>query len=280
VAGGREGSVVTERHGRTTLTSGSRYYTWRQDEEPYWSVTTIIGGGLPKPALINWSANEVASYVCGNLDEISGLIRKDPEGAYDFLKRVPWRKKEKAADEGTAIHEAVEAYVLGKPMPTWPLPLRGKMRAFERFLLEREPEYMDGMSEAPVFNRTERYAGTLDGIFTLGRGGLKGARCLTDVKSGKGVYPDVALQLSAYRFAEFVGAPDGSEHPMPEVDAAVVLHLTETGYDLIRVRADEQTYRSFLYVREVYRWQLEIAKTALQGSVPGEAPNEQEAMVL
>lgn len=39
---------------------GKRTYSWRN--ERFFSVTTIIGGALPKPALIYWSANEVAEY--------------------------------------------------------------------------------------------------------------------------------------------------------------------------------------------------------------------------
>ena len=57
---------------KTTSASGSRFYTWRN--ENYYSVTTIISGGLPKQALIYWSANQVAEYVCDNLSKVTMLL--------------------------------------------------------------------------------------------------------------------------------------------------------------------------------------------------------------
>jgi len=132
------------------------------------------------------------------------------------------------------------------------------MQAFEQFLSDFSPEFL--MSEASVFNRSEHYAGTLDAIVKLRATGstLETAgqerTMLLDFKTGKGVYPESALQLAAYRFAEFVGAPDGSEQPVPSVDGGAVVHLTDEGYELVEVVCDEPVFRSFLYVREVFRW--------------------------
>ncbi len=240
---------------RTTLASGKRFYPWRG--ENYWSVTTIISGGLPKPALIYWSANQVAEYVCEHFDTVQKLIGDDPEGAYDFLKRTPWRKRDKAAALGTAVHEASEAHVLGKPHPKWPKEIAPRMEAYERFLTEHEVEHV--ASEAPVFNRTQKYAGTLDWI-----GLIDGVMTLLDTKTGdKGPYPEAGLQLSAYRNAEFIGLPDGSEQPMPQVERCGVLKLTDEGYELFGVRADETVFRHFLHVRENYRFMNEIGKTVI-----------------
>ena len=44
---------------RNATESGSkRLYAWRG--EKFWSVTTIISGGLPKPALLPWGIKAVA----------------------------------------------------------------------------------------------------------------------------------------------------------------------------------------------------------------------------
>ena len=275
---------------RTTTKSGQRWYEWRG--ERYWSVTTILSGGLPKRALIYWSANEVANFACDNADEVKHLVDKgERDAAYDLLKRSPWRKRDKAADIGTAIHEAIEAHVLGKPTPEWPLPLRPRMQAFERFLAEYEPSFVpapvvgqhrelgDGilLAEAPVFNRTQHYAGTLDGVVEIG-----GRTLVLDVKtSARGIYPEIGMQLAAYRFAEFVGLPDGSEQAMPATDGAVALHLPDDGtYELREIQADEETFRSFLYVREVYRFLNDIADGVVRGIVPlpGTVTEEQLAL--
>lgn len=250
---------MTSPRNATTKPGGQRLYSWRG--EKYWSVTTIIGGGIPKPALIHWSANEVASFACDHVDQVKALMEKDErDAAYDLLKRSPWRKKEKAADLGSSVHAAVEAYVLGKPFPKWTIAVKPRMAAFEKFLADYEPDY-EG-AEMSVYNRTQRYAGTLDAICAI-----RGRKLITDVKSGKGVYPETALQLAAYRYAEFVGMADGSEKQMPDVDACAVLHLPEAGgsYELMDVRADRDVFRAFLFVREVFRWQEETSKSVILG---------------
>lgn len=268
---------------RTTSKSGQRWYEWKG--ERFWSVTTIIGGGLPKPALINWAKKFTAEYACDNIIKLNALLEPDldgsvdRDGAVDWLKNAAFRDRDRKADLGTAIHEAIEAHVLGKPTPEWPLPLRPRMQAFERFLAEYEPEFVPApvvgqkpelgngvlLAEAPVFNREQHYAGTLDGIVTIG-----GRQLVLDVKtSARGIYPEIGLQLAAYRFAEFVGLPDGSEQPMPKTDGAVALHLPDDGtYALREIQADEETFRAFLYVREVYRFQNDISKGVIGGVVP------------
>lgn len=242
-----------------------RFYEWRG--ENFWSVTTILSGGLPKPALINWAKKFTSEYAVDNFDKLTSLLEPDAEGnidrdgAIDWLKSAAFRSRDKAADLGSLIHATAEAHVLGKPTPPWPVTAKPRMKAFLAFLDEYEPTYL--ATEASVYNRTERYAGTLDAIVEI-----DGRRLLLDTKTGKGVYPDVALQLAAYRFAEFIGLADGSEAPMHEVDACAVLHLPEDGtYRLVDVRADEEVFKTFLYVREVFRFQEETAKSVLLGPV-------------
>jgi hypothetical protein len=240
---------------------------------------------LPKPALINWAKKFTAIYAVDNFTKLAALLEPDEDGnvdrdgAVDWLKGAAYRDRDRKADLGTAIHEAIEAYVLGRPVPEWPLPLRPRMLAFERFLSEYEPTFLPApvvgqsvelgngvlLAEAPVFNRKERYAGTLDGIVEIG-----GRTLVLDVKtSAKGIYPDIGLQLAAYRFAEFVGLPDGSEQPLPETAGAVALHLPDDGtYELREVQADEEVFKSFLYVREVYRFVNDIAPGVIRGPVP------------
>lgn len=256
---------MTSPKNATTDSRGSRTYKWR--EESFFSVTTILSGGIPKPALIHWAANEVAGYVCDNLAEVGPLITADRDAAYDLLKRAPWRKRDKAAALGSDVHAAVEAYALGQPFPTWGPLVKPRMDAFVRFLEEYEPVYE--LTEASVFNRRERYAGTLDAICTFPT--LGGRRLLIDVKSGgRAIYPEAAVQLSAYRHAEFVGAPDGSEQPMPEVDGAAVLHIPdegiyEKGYELVEVVADAEVFKTFIFAREIYRWQNVTSKSVVLG---------------
>jgi hypothetical protein len=243
---------------------GNRTYEWREDK--YHSVTTMLNA-IGKPWLTGWAAKMVATYAVQNRTKLDALLEPDSLGtideqaAIDWLKGSPYRDAQRAADLGTDIHKAIEAYVLGKPFPKWDLLVAPHMQGFERFLAKYEPNFEFGAAEEEVYNRTQRYAGSLDAIGTI-----QGRKLLFDWKSGKAVYPEVALQLAAYRYAEFIGAPDGSEIPMPEVDGAVCLHVPRSGDAFLHdVDTSEDVFRMFQFVREVYRWQQQMSKQVLMG---------------
>lgn len=251
---------MTSPRNATTGRGGKRFYSWR--DENYWSVTTIIGGGIPKPALLPWGIKMVAEAAVESIEFLPEMVARDPDEAIRYLKGSPYAKRDKAADLGTLVHKWIEAYSLKRPMPKPPAEIVPYLKAFSLFCDDFNPAFT--ATEASVYNRSERYAGTLDSIVTL-QLPLHEAEgsYLLDAKSGKGVYPEVGLQTSAYRNAEFIGLPDGSEAPMPPVDGALCLHLTPEGYRLIEVRCDEEIYRAFLYAREVFRFCTETSKTVL-----------------
>lgn len=253
--------------------SGKRFYDLPKTGERFWSVTTIIGGGLPKPALLPWGIKSVAETAVAKRRtllamtsecERDGQCTPDDwcsscDAAVRWLKAAPYQQRDRAADLGTKVHEAAEAYKLGKPMPPWPDDIAPYMAQFERWLLAFAPTFEQ--TEASVFNRAQRYAGTLDAIVTLS----DGRRLLIDYKSGKAVYPEVGLQLAAYRYAEFIALPDGSEAPVPEVDGCAVLHLQATpgNPQFIEIRADAEVFNAFLYARETFRFMEETSKTVI-----------------
>lgn len=274
-------------------TRAGRLYEWRspgstigQEPERFWSVTTLIKNGLPSPALTAWGMKAVAEYAAANHRTLASMlegvrIRRGPDGmalisdpdavqaAIDWLKGSPYRERDRKADIGTAVHAAAEAFVLGKPWPDVDDEVAPYLEHFRRFVADFAPVYE--LAEASVYNRTAKYAGTLDAIAVIpGRG-----RALIDYKTtGSGVYPEAALQLAAYRYAEFVGLPDGTEAPMPAVDGCAVLWLRPDGYDLIPVQADEQVFTHFRYVVECARWMEDISKGVIGAPlpVPGSEP--------
>jgi hypothetical protein len=242
---------------RNARSSGSkRFYDWKG--ERFWSVTTILSGGVPKPALLPWGIKMVAE---GAVEAVrSGalvpMVDQDADAAVKFLKGLPYAQRDRAASLGTEIHEAIEILAQGKPWPDWPLPIRPHMERFREWAEGAQPEWI--ASEATVYNRTQAYAGTLDLIARIA-----GQVVLADVKTGKAIYPEVALQLSAYRHAEFMGLPDGTEEPMPPVDGALALHLTAEACTEVHVRTDDDVFQAFLFAREVFRWQEETSKTVI-----------------
>ncbi len=77
-----------------------------------------------------------------------------------------------------------------------------------------------------------------------------------------GVFPDNALQLAAYRYAD--SYLDGTPlKPMPQVDGCAVIHVRADGYSLVPLEAGPAEHRFFLYCRQLWRWQNEASKTVV-----------------
>lgn len=240
---------------QSTDPDGDRYYIW--EGKNYWSVTTILSA-LPKYWMGPWSRKVTATHAVENIETLNTMIREGGAAdAISWLKAAANNKRDRAAYIGKIVHEAAEAYALGRPYPEWTDSQRPFMEnAFLPWLEKWKPEFV--AIEAPVFSEQHRYAGTLDAIVDVG-----GSRFLIDYKTGAtGVYPEVGLQLASYRFSEtFVGLPDGDEEPTPEVDGAAVVWLRPDGFQFIPIRADRQVFDSFLYVREVFRWVKDIQRS-------------------
>ena len=89
---------------------------------------------------------------------------------------------------------------------------------------------------------------------------------MLDLKSGKGVYADTALQLAGYRYSE-IWQPNGpdSETATPEVDAVYVAHILPDAVRLLPVEVDEAQWRYFLYTVQVARWVMDAKEISPVG---------------
>lgn len=250
-----------------TTTSRGRTYLWR--DETFTSVTTILSGGVPKPALKPWGEKLVATTAVKKR-----AIWRDmtDDEAIDWLKRAPFRETDRAAAQGSDVHDWAERHVLGQPVTVEAAPeaQRGYLDGFLHFIGELKPTWE--MTEASVYNREYGYAGTLDALLTL-RGdvadatGLHGLG-LVDYKTTKsGIFPETALQLAAYRHAEFVGLRDGTEIPMPEIGWCGALWLTPTGYHLIPIDAGPVAFEYFLHAHAVRDFSVDVGKLLLAPAV-------------
>jgi hypothetical protein len=181
------------------------------------SVTTILGRGLPKPALKFWAAKAVAEYAFDHQDAWTKLPR---DGAVDLLKREPLRFTAAKANVGTAVHAAIAEYAQEGAAPEGLNDLEmGYYNAARSYLSEQAVEILE--SEATVYSRKYGYGGTFD---LLQR--RDGVMEIADFKTSKAVYPDVALQLVAYSRAEFIGAAEGIEKPLPEVRHGLIVRAS------------------------------------------------------
>ncbi len=238
---------------------GGMRYTYRGRVFP--SVTTIISGGVPKPLLVPWAAKVTAEYVVENIEKVNALIADDPVDALTIIKNARYKATNSAALKGTKLHDYAEKHVNGEELPEMDRELRGSVQSFLRFIDEYQPEPV--LTECKVFSLAYDYAGTFDAIVTIdgdilaeefANPDLAGAprNVLLDYKTGKGVYGEVALQLSAYRFAEFWLDEDGATHDLPQIDCCAAIHIRPRSYRFIPVRADEEVFKFFRAVRKVY----------------------------
>lgn len=236
-------------------------------EQLLMSVTTLIEHGVPKPGLVHWAAIEVARCAIAHIPRLARLRGETArEDAYQWLRRAAERKRDEAADLGTLLHDHYEARVLGAPTPKVGDLGRPFVAAFDRFLDEHRPEFH--AAEMVVANPDDGWAGKLDVAMQLPR--LGPAVVVGDWKTGKKVYDEAALQLSAYRRATVGWLRDGTEVKPVTTEAAVVVHIRPDvhektgGYRLYRIDTSDDVYASFLAARDVaYGWTRRKAKRAV-----------------
>ncbi len=222
-------------------------------------VTTINGNGLPKPALVNWAGDATAEFAVDNWDELSKL---SPSERLKRIKGGRYEKRDAAANRGTQIHKLAERLIAGERV-TIPDGLTGYVQSAVRFLDEFDLRAVH--VEAVVYSESRRHVGTLDLIADvllpdlpeydhIPRDDNGFSRGLFDWKTGRsGIFGDVALQLSPYRFSEFLVLPGGEVIDMPEVDFCAGIHLRADDYECKPLECGEDVYRDFLYVKEVAR---------------------------
>lgn len=248
------------------------------------SVTTILSQGSPKEALIHWAGKLVAETAMEHLPQLVRASRNPDQAREmtDWLKRAHTRKRDERADIGTAVHNLIEAKVLGTPIPenlaTDP-DMAPYVANFEAFAAEWEITFE--ASEMVVANYSDGWAGTLDyllrsRLLAAALGAPADAVIMGDTKSGgtldertydghvRGVYPEAGIQQAAYRRGEFGWLRDGTRVVLPRAhDVGVVLHLRPEGYRLYPVRCGDDVYDAFLHIKQVAEFQTGPAKNVV-----------------
>lgn len=280
------------------------------DDEVFYSVTTILGV-LDKPALINWAVSETAARAVAQLDKVRRRLDEDgTDEAIALVEKMRWETGGLLRDSelGTLAHHLFDVWatsgnrpevhpemhprhaVDGSTLATDDvLSLAGMLDQFDRgFLQAFEPAY--DATEVVVYNPTYRYAGQCDGFVRIGDMRLildyKTSRRSWD-KNGKerGPFPEVGLQLAAYRYATHAAVWRARRYtnysrryyllseteremavPVPDVDNGIAVYVTP---HICRVHpvqcgrsndwATPGQFESFVYVREAARWLFDVA---------------------
>ena len=263
--------MIADRSAVLGLTRDERHgYVWSDGQTATGtlpSVTTIISVLDKSGPLIGWAKKITAEAAVDNRDQLATWMELGGrDGAISLLTKAASVKRDKAADVGTRVHALAESIARGVPVELTDEE-RPFLTAYQNFLTDWEPRYL--AAEEMVVSLTHYYGGTFDAIVEMA-----GDVWMLDTKTSKGCYPETALQLAAYAWADFIGRPgDGKRYSIPPITAYGVLHLRpENGgqYEVVPYSVDQETFNAFLYARRLYDWR-EGQATKVMGSPLGRA---------
>lgn len=212
-------------------------------------VTTILKAWPKGEVLTNWAARTVAEFVADNWDTIQALYPMGRAAVVDNLKGQHWQQRDTAAATGTEVHALAADLVAGAGVDVPPHLVR-RVQGYAKWLDEWQVDPI--ASEYTVASRKVGYAGTADLAARVEAGPWKGRNVGLDVKTGRGVYGETALQLAAYVSAEVLMGPDGDELDPYAIDCTAVVHVTDDGVAVYPLAADPATIaRQFEVFRHV-----------------------------
>lgn len=245
----------------TTLKFSEKAHRYWLDGKPIPGVTTLLGKGLPKPALPYWAAKSVAEYVADEPDSVEALRQMGRGPMIAALKGIPWEKRDTAAVRGTAVHALAEEVIHGREVDV-PEHLVAHVEGYVRWLDEFNVEPI--LTERRIGNRKWWFAGTFDALVRIG-----GETLLVDLKTSKSIYGDVSAQVAAYANAEFFVDDDGEEQSLPHIDGLAGIHVTEAGTQMYRFKDPAGAWKFFQHAAWLGR-QMDAIKA--QVGEPERAP--------
>lgn len=234
------------KNARTLPGTGLRFYTWDGLEYP--SVTTIRRlAGVPH-GLHQWGLGEVAKAAITYAPDImQAQVVPDDKQRDALLTKIradlraaATAERDVAARLGVAVHDAAAARLSPSEAPP---EIRPRLSQFHDWLDVSHAEVL--ATEFQCWNLSVGYAGTADLLVRMRDGSV----WLIDLKTGKGVYGEHALQLIAYMMSEFVGSDDVVDEDVTTLlhsaSGMGILHLADDGWEFRSMAPDADTWRAF-----------------------------------
>ena len=219
-----------------------KHYVHPDTGEKHERVSTILNV-LNKPGLNKWKVNMALKHIHDNAQAVvdsagEGHPIITPAQVFQWCeeaKTVTDKIRDKAATDGTLVHEAVEQWCKVGVVDTRGMsePVLNGFNAFLKWVEEVELEPVE--SEITVYGMG--YAGTIDLIARL-----RGLLYLVDLKTSNSFRPEYIMQIAGYRHA----------YPK-ELDGMGVLRLgKETGKPYWKDYTDkyDRNLKKFLALRD------------------------------
>lgn len=195
---------------------------------PYVSVTNVLQA-IDKPALRRWVGKEV--YLA---------MVKNPNLTESEALAAPYKISDDAKTRGTTIHSIVEAYKeSGAEIKPEDAKYAGYAQAFHKWVKDNNMEVID--HEKTVISKKYGFAGTTDMIV---RNRQTGEVWVCDVKTGKDIYQEAFLQVSAYKQALIENGT--------QIDKAGVILLQESG--TYKFGESEDYFQYFLATKKLWEF--------------------------
>ena len=243
----KKGTTPATRFRKRKFGKNHAYYL---DDVKLDGVTSLLGNGLPKPALINWAANATAEAAVDRWDELAEM---KPSDRLTTLKGARYAVTDEAKQRGTEVHDLAEQLALGNEIEV-PDAIAGHVSSALRFLEDFEVETI--LTETSVFHDKALYGGTFDLLLRSKLPEHAGKVILADWKTNRtGIYPETALQLTAYAKATHYLDASGVEQSMADLGITDIwgIWIRSDGYEVYPMEFSERTWQAFGNVVAVAR---------------------------
>ena len=227
--------------------NGLYYLNYQGREYVLPSVTAITGDAMPKPDLLRWAARTAAREALNN-----------PTLSEEEVLALVTRKKTDGASRGALVHDFSEALDNNHApsMDGVPEDVRPYIEALGRFMGDFSPSLV--CNEVKVCNLTHGYAGRMDRVYKI-----KDQNVLVDYKTSPNYYPEMGLQLAAYKNAEFMFRDaHGPFEPMPHIDSTMIVLLGKDG--TYSTKPTDEPLELFLALKTVWKWMYHEKSTLLK----------------
>lgn len=255
--------------GKVILSFDTGKHKYSVKGKTVYGVTSIVGV-LDKPALKFWAVGRAIEV----LEEkfLPGTVYDELEIKWmlDEAKRAHTVRLKKAGDVGTAVHQWLENYIIAgvgkKPLPKLPTnkEMRQCLKGFFKWTKENKVKFIS--AEQKCYSLKNNYAGTYDCEAMV-----NGKRTIIDFKTGKGIYPEMILQATAYLMAK-------EEDAKKKYTGGVIILRLSKEIKEKNVKAFEEKvvprsdltnglFDVFLSCLNIYKWQMALKREWLKKNI-------------
>lgn len=262
------------RNARNDPETGMRFYRFQGRDLP--SVTSLRRmAGVPH-GLVSWQLARVVARATSEHQTLTAMVTrplrprerdatKPAKEAGRWLRAAATEERDASSALGTAVHDAASRGLTPDTLPD-PFTFLKDGERVEIPAADIAPRlgwYRDWLavsragivaSEFQVANLTVGYAGSCDLLVRFPSGSL----WVVDIKTGKGTYPEHALQTLAYARAEVVFHDDTVDEALTaalhQASGIAVLHLADTGWTFEAMRPTDELWEAFLGLHRFAMW--------------------------